>query len=65
MKSTVQQIKSKSVKGKDIASIYLTNRVSATLIIPIEMARRQGLDQPSRVTIEETDDGILIKKLNF
>lgn len=65
MKSSFQEIKTKSGKSKDIASIYLTNRVSATLIIPIEMARRQGLDQPSRVTVEETEDGILIRKLDF
>jgi hypothetical protein len=65
MKSAFQEIKTKSGKSKEIASIYLTNHVSATLIIPIEMARRQGLDQPSKVTIEESNDGILIRKLDF
>jgi hypothetical protein len=50
---------------KDITTIYLTNKVSATLIIPIAMARRKGLDQPTHITVEEVDDGILIKKLKI
>lgn len=43
--------------------IYLTNKVSATLIIPIEIARRKGLDHPSHVSVEEVPEGILIRKL--
>ena len=46
-----------------IAPIFLTNKISATLIIPIEIARRHGLDRPSHVVIEDTEDGILIRKL--
>jgi hypothetical protein len=73
MKAVSEEIRAKNwrIKGKnrdwdkEIASIYLTNKVSATLIIPIEMARRQGMDQPSRVTVEEINEGILIKKLHI
>jgi len=50
---------------KGIGKIFLINKISATLIIPIELARKHGLNQPSHVTIEDTDQGILIKKLEF
>ena len=42
---------------------FLSGKLSATLIIPIDTARKYGLDQPSNVIVEETDDGLLIKKL--
>lgn len=48
---------------KNIAPIYLTNRLSATLIIPIGMARRNGLDHPTHVMVEEKAEGILIRKI--
>jgi hypothetical protein len=54
-----------TVASKDIATIFLSNKISATLIIPIEIARRHGLNEPSHVVIEETTEGILIKKLEF
>ncbi|MFY9872832.1 MAG: AbrB/MazE/SpoVT family DNA-binding domain-containing protein [Candidatus Nitrosopolaris sp.] len=38
---------------------------STTLIIPIEIARRHGLDEPSHVTVEERPDGILIRRLEL
>jgi bifunctional DNA-binding transcriptional regulator/antitoxin component of YhaV-PrlF toxin-antitoxin module len=38
---------------------------SATLIIPIEIARKYGIDKPANVIVEEQSDGILIRKLNF
>jgi hypothetical protein len=54
-----------TVASKDIGRIFLTNKISATLIIPIEIARRHGLNEPSHVVIEETTEGISIKKLEF
>ena len=33
--------------------------------IPIEMARRHGLEKPSHVVVEERQEGILIKKLEL
>jgi hypothetical protein len=50
---------------KRIAPILLMNKLSATLIIPIAMARRKGLSKPTNVIIEERDDGILIRKLEI
>ena len=46
-----------------IAPIFLSNGLSSTLIIPIELARKYDIDRPSHVTIEDTEKGILIKKL--
>lgn len=50
---------------KEISKIFLINRISATLIIPIAIARRHELDKPSHVVVEETDKGILIRKLKL
>lgn len=48
---------------KRIASIFLMNKISATFIIPIDLARKYKLDQHSHVVLEEQKDGILIKKI--
>ena len=53
------------VKYKKITHTFLSGRLSSTLIIPIETARKYGLDQPSNVIVEEREDGILIKKLEI
>jgi hypothetical protein len=52
-------------QAKEIAKIFLINKLSATLIIPIDIARKYGLNQASHVTVEETPYGILIKKLDL
>jgi hypothetical protein len=54
-----------SIKVKSVAKIFLINKLSATIIIPAESARRKGLDHPSHVIIEEVSEGILIRKLNL
>ncbi|MDP9288104.1 MAG: hypothetical protein M3P08_07895 [Thermoproteota archaeon] len=41
---------------------FLSGKLSATLIIPIEMARRRGLEEPSHIVVEERSDGILIRR---
>jgi bifunctional DNA-binding transcriptional regulator/antitoxin component of YhaV-PrlF toxin-antitoxin module len=46
-----------------IRPIFLTGNISSTLIIPKEIAKKYGLDQPSNVIIEESENGILIRKL--
>ena len=51
--------------SKKITSTFLSDRLSATLVIPIEITRRRGLDKPSEVIVEETENGILIRKLNL
>jgi bifunctional DNA-binding transcriptional regulator/antitoxin component of YhaV-PrlF toxin-antitoxin module len=48
---------------RHISRIFISGRISATLIIPIEIARRHGLEKPSNVIVEETSRGILIRKL--
>jgi hypothetical protein len=50
-------------ENKEIAKTFLSGKLSATLVIPIEIARRYGLEKPAHVVVEETSDGILIKKL--
>jgi hypothetical protein len=46
-----------------IAPIFLSNGISSTLVIPIELARKYEIDKPTHVTIQDTQNGILIKKL--
>jgi hypothetical protein len=52
-------------KYKRVTHTFLSGKLSATLIIPIDIARKHGLDQPSNVVVEETEKGILIKKLEI
>lgn len=49
--------------SRKVTTTYLSGKISTTLIIPIEMARRYGIDKPSNVIVEETDKGILIRKI--
>jgi hypothetical protein len=57
-------IGSESVKSeKRIVPVFLSNGKSSTIIIPIGIARKYAIDKPSHVTIEDTENGILIKKL--
>ena len=53
------------IENKRITSTFLSGKLSATLVIPIDIARRHGLNQPSQVIVEETDYGILIRKLDL
>ena len=48
---------------KKVTHTFLSGRMSATLIIPIDTARKYGLDKPVNVVVEERDEGILIRKL--
>jgi bifunctional DNA-binding transcriptional regulator/antitoxin component of YhaV-PrlF toxin-antitoxin module len=61
----VQSITDNKGDKKEVTKIFLSGRLSATLIIPIEMARRHGLEKPSHVVVEERQEGILIKKLKL
>ena len=47
---------------KEITKIFLSGKLSATLVIPIEIARRHGLERPAHVIVEERPEGILIRK---
>jgi hypothetical protein len=50
---------------KQVRKIFLTNKISATSIIPIEIARKFGLNESSHVIVEERAEGILIRKLEI
>jgi hypothetical protein len=65
MNATSTVIGSNTTKSKDIAKVFFINKVSATVIIPVDIARKYGLNQTSHVTVEETLDGILIKRLDL
>ena len=47
----------------EIAKTWISGQRSITLIIPKDIASRHGLAEPSHVVLEETDNGILIRKL--
>jgi hypothetical protein len=50
---------------KKITQIFLSGKLSSTLIIPFDIARKQGLDKPTNVIVEEMNDGIFIRKLEI
>jgi hypothetical protein len=50
---------------KNITHVFISGKLSSTLIIPIGIARKYGLDKPAHVIIEEKQDGLLIRKLNI
>jgi hypothetical protein len=51
-------------ESKKITHTFLSGKLSSTLIIPIDTARRYGLDKPANVVVEEKPEGILIRRLN-
>ena len=50
---------------KQISKTWLSGQKSCTLVIPKQIAIKHGLDSPSNVIVEETSDGILIRKLKL
>ena len=52
---------------KGLSKVWMTNKVSATLIIPIDRAKKYELNESSHVIVEERPDlnGILIRKLEL
>jgi hypothetical protein len=53
----------RTLEVKEVTKIFLSGKLSATLVIPIEIARRHGLERPAHVVVEERPEGILIRKL--
>jgi hypothetical protein len=49
----------------EVAKVFLLNEKSATLIIPADIARKHGLHRGSHVTVQDTPEGILVKKLRI
>lgn len=52
-------------KAKEISKIWLHNNISASLIIPVEIARKHNLTKGNHVVVEDTEAGILIRKLDL
>ena len=50
---------------QEISKIWMTNKLSATLVIPIKFARKHKLDKPSHVIVEDSEKGIIIRRLNI
>ena len=50
---------------KKMTHIFLSGKLRHTLIIPIDTARKYGLDKPSNVIVEEREEGILIKPVEI
>ena len=48
-----------------ISKTWLSGQKSCTLVIPKHIAAKYGLDSPSNVIVEETPEGILIRKLKL
>jgi bifunctional DNA-binding transcriptional regulator/antitoxin component of YhaV-PrlF toxin-antitoxin module len=49
--------------NKEITKTWISGQNSCTLVIPKSVARQYGLDSPSHVVVEATEQGILIRKL--
>ena len=49
--------------AQEIRKIFFLNAVSATVNLPAEMARKHGLHRGDHVVIQDTESGILIRKL--
>jgi hypothetical protein len=50
---------------KEVTKTFLSGKLSATLVIPIEIARRHKLEKPAHVVIEERPGGIFIRRLEI
>jgi hypothetical protein len=48
---------------KKFALILLSNGLSLTVIVPVDLARKYNIDRSSYVIIEDTQNGVLVKKL--
>ncbi len=55
--------KERQTTKKEIIKTWLTGNRSCTLIVPIELARACGMDEPCHVIVEKVEYGILIRKL--
>ena len=51
--------------NRKITSTFLSGKLSATIVIPIDIARKHGLNRPSEVIVEDTEEGLLIRKINL
>lgn len=50
---------------KEIAKIFLTNKLSCTMIIPHKIAKAKGMDKPCYVKVEDIGDAIRVTKVDL
>jgi hypothetical protein len=50
---------------KRVTHVFLSGKLSSTVIIPIDIARKHRMDEKCNVTVEDTKDGVLIKRIDF
>jgi hypothetical protein len=50
---------------KEIVKLWLQGDHYPTFTIPKEFAREYGLDKPTRIVIEKTSQGLLLKKFEI
>ena len=48
--------------AEKIQFTFLTGKLSAILIIPLEITKKNGLIEHSDVIVEETENGVLIRR---
>jgi len=55
------------VKLKEITHTWASGAGgrSISMLIPKTIARKHGMDKPASVIVEETDDGILVRKVDL
>lgn len=46
-----------------ITRVFLSNKVSSTITIPVELARKYAITAPNYVQVFDTKNGILVKPL--
>jgi bifunctional DNA-binding transcriptional regulator/antitoxin component of YhaV-PrlF toxin-antitoxin module len=51
--------------SKEVTKTWVTGNSSCTLVIPKKVAMDYGLEEPTHVVVERTDQGILIRKLEI
>ena len=54
-----------SLKLKEVTHTFISGKLSTALIIPKSIARKYKIDKPTNVIVEETENGILIKRLDL
>ncbi|HEY7228692.1 MAG TPA: hypothetical protein VH481_11290 [Nitrososphaeraceae archaeon] len=52
-------------RQKKIGSIFINNGISSTIVIPKETAKKYVVDRHFHATIEDEQEGILIKTLEI
>ena len=55
------------IKLKEITHTWSsgTGGCSISMLIPKSIARKHGMDRPASIIVEDTDEGILLRKLDL